>query len=40
MGASPSDRLIYAAASRLDVIGLRAIGDMVSSTVTSSIGTL
>ena len=31
MGASPSSRPIYAAASRLDVIGLFAIGDMVSS---------
>ena len=31
MGAGPAGRVIYAAASRLDGIGRRAIGDMVSS---------
>ena len=31
MGAGPAGRITYAAASRLDGIGRRAIGDMVSS---------
>jgi hypothetical protein len=33
MGAGPAGRIAYAAASRLDGIGRRAIGDMVSSAV-------
>ena len=36
MGAGPAGRIAYAAASRLDGIGRRAIGDMVSSAVASS----
>ena len=36
MGAGPAGRIGYAAASRLDGIGRRAIGDMVSSAVASS----
>ena len=36
MGAGPTGRITYAAASRLDGIGRRAIGDMVSSAVASS----
>jgi hypothetical protein len=36
MGAGPAGRITYAAASRLDGIGRRAIGDMVSSAVASS----
>jgi hypothetical protein len=39
-GSQPVQPAIYAAASRLNVIGLRAIGDMVTSAVTSSIGML
>src|SRR5687768_15326856 len=43
MGAGPTGRITYAAGGRLDGIGRRAIGDMVSSAVASSfemIGTL
>jgi hypothetical protein len=36
MGAGPAGRITYAAASRLDGIGRRPIGDMVSSAVASS----
>jgi hypothetical protein len=36
MEAGPAGRITYAAASRLDGIGRRAIGDMVSSAVASS----
>ena len=36
MGAGPAGRITYAAASRLDGIGRRAMGDMVSSAVASS----
>jgi len=36
VGAGPTGRITYAAASRLDGIGRRAIGDMVSSAVASS----
>jgi hypothetical protein len=36
MGAGPAGRIAYAAASRLDSIGRRAIGDMISSAVASS----
>ena len=37
MGAGPAGGITYAAASRLDGIGRRAIGDMVSSAVASSL---
>jgi hypothetical protein len=43
MGAGPTGRITYAAGGRLDGIGRRAIGDMVSSAGASSfemIGTL
>lgn len=36
MGAGPTGRITYAAGGRLDGIGRRAIGDMVSSAVASS----
>ena len=36
MGAGPAGRITYAAEGRLDGIGRRAIGDMVSSAVASS----
>lgn len=36
MGAGPTGRVTYAAGGRLDGIGRRAIGDMVSSAVASS----
>jgi hypothetical protein len=36
MGAGPTGRITYAAEGRLDGIGRRAIGDMVSSAVASS----
>ena len=35
-GAGPADRASYSAVGRLDSIGRRAIGDMVSSAVASS----
>ena len=37
MGAGPTGRITYAAGGRLDGIGRRAIGDMVSSAVASSV---
>ena len=40
MGASLVSRLTYAAASRLDGIGQYAIGDMISSALKSSLGTV
>jgi hypothetical protein len=40
MGAGPTGRITYAARGRLDGIGRGAIGDMVSSAVSSSSGAL
>lgn len=40
MGAGPAGRITYAAGGRLDGIGRRAIGDMVSSAVASSFETI
>jgi len=37
LGAGPTGRITYAAEGRLDGIGRRAIGDMVSSAVASSV---
>jgi hypothetical protein len=38
VGACPADRLDYAVASRLNVIGLCAIGDIISSGAALSLG--